>query len=113
MKSGLLLSAAVAAAVLGTMPALALQVVTLPQSGDATTNLQNPDAPAQDRYSTDQSGKDANGFGLGSFHFNVTQGSDWPGDPYHFNHPQNSTPDAYGSANTPGSEFSNSLLIPH
>jgi len=112
MKSGLLLSAALAAAVLGTTPALALQVVTLPQSGDATTNSQNPDAPAPDRYSTDQSGsKDANGFG--SFHFNVTSGSDWPGDPYHFARPQSSTPDAYGSASTPGSEFSNSVLVPH
>ena len=51
---------------------------------------------------------------FGSFHFNMSSGQDWPGDPYHTYRPQNSTPDAYGNAAAPGSEFSTSNLFnPH
>ena len=94
-------------------PAMALQSVMLPQPpGDGTTNAQVPNDPSQDPFTTDQSNNKSNPFS--SFHFNVTSGQDWPGEPYHAYRPQNATPDAYGSAATPGSEFSTSnTFYPH
>jgi hypothetical protein len=105
MRSRILFGAFVTAALLSTAPAIALQQVMLPQPGDSTTNAQYPNNPSQDQFSTGQS--DSKTDGLGSFHFGVTSGSDWPGDRNRYYHPQISTPDAYGSASTPGSEFSN------
>lgn len=111
MRSALLSSVVLVATVFA-VPATALQSITLPQPGDNTTNYQDPNNPSQDQFSTGQSDGKTNS--LGSFHFNVTSGSDWPGDSYRYYHPQNSTPDAYGNASTPGSEFSNSgYLFPH
>jgi hypothetical protein len=111
MRSGLLSSAVLAVTVFAA-PAMALQSVTLPQPPVGTTNYQNPDSAFPDQFSSGQSDDKTNS--LGSFHFNVTSGSDWPGDPYRFNRPQNSTPDAYGNASTPGSEFSTSnTFYPH
>lgn len=111
MRSGLL-STMVMAVVVSAAPALALQSVTLPQPpGDNTANAQEPNNPAPDQFSTGQSDDKSSPFG--SFHFNMSSGPDWPGDPYRMYHPQTSTPDAYGNAATPGSEFSNSTLFPH
>ena len=111
MRSGLL-SSVVFVVTVSAAPGMALQSVTLPLPGDNTTNYRDPNNPSQDQFSTGQS--DAKTDSLGSFHFHVTSGSDWPGDSYRSYHPQNSTPDAYGNAATPGSEFSNSgTLFPH
>ena len=112
MRSALL-SSAIAAWALFSAPAIALQAVTLPQPpGDSTANTQDPNNPAADQFSTGQSDSKSNPFG--SFHFNVTSGSDWPGDPYRFSHSQTSSPDAYGNAAMPGSEFSTSnTFYPH
>lgn len=112
MRSGLLSSVAFIA-VMVAAPAMALQSVTLPQPpGDSATNAQDPYNPTQDQFSSGQSDSKNNPFG--SFHFNVTSGNDWPGEPYHTYHPQTSTPDAYGNAATPGSEFSTSnTFYPH
>ena len=110
MRMGFSLGAVLAVVLAAAAPAMALQSMTLPQSGDPTTNVQDPNK--QDQFSTGQN--DSNSNSLGSFHFHVTSGSDWPGDADRFYRPQPSTPDAYGSANTPGSEFSNSgYLFPH
>lgn len=109
-----LLSGVVAITALLAAPVMALQSVTLPQApGDNAANSQVPNDPSQDPFATDQSnGKSSNAFG--SFHFNMSSGQDWPGDPYHSYRPQNSTPDAYGNAAAPGSEFSTSnLFYPH
>jgi hypothetical protein len=105
MRSRILFGAFVTAALLSSASAIALQQVLLPQPGDGTTNAQDPNNPSQDKFSTGQS--DVKTDSLGSFHFSVTSGSDWPGDQYRYYRPQTSTPDAYGSASTPGSEFSN------
>ena len=111
MRAKLVFGALAAAFLLSTAPATALQQVILPQPGDGTSS-QNPDSATQDQFSTEQSDGKTNS--LGSFHFGVTSGSDWPGDPYRFYRPQTSTPDAYGSASMPGSEFSNSgYPFPH
>ena len=112
MRSGLLSSLVLAAALFGA-PAMALQSVTLPSApGDNATNAQDPNNPAQGLFSSGQTDSKDNPFGL--FHFNVTSGPDWPGDSYRYYHPQSSTPDAYGNAATPGSEFSTSnTLFPH
>lgn len=109
-----LLSGFVVIAALLAAPVMALQSVTLPQApGDNAANSQDANNPAQDPFSTDQSNdKSSNSFG--SFHFNMSSGQDWPGDPYHTYRPQSSTPDAYGNAAAPGSEFSTSnLFYPH
>jgi hypothetical protein len=105
--SGVMLTVAIFA-----VPSMALQSVTLPQPpGDNTASAQVPVDPTQDPFATDQSSK-SNPFG--SFHFSVTSGQDWPGDPYPTYRPQNSTPDAYGNAATPGSEFSTgNTFYPH
>ena len=104
MRSSLFVVALMAAAIVSTLPAMALQQVILPQPGDSTTNSQDPNNPSPDQISTRQSDEKTNS--LGSFHFTVTSGSEWPNDSWHYR-PRPSTPDAYGSASTPGSEFSN------
>ena len=111
MRSRMVIGATLAAALMSVAPATALQQVILPQSGNDATNTQPTDSANQNPFSADQSENKTNS--LGTFHFNVTSGSDWPGDPYRTYRPQTSTPDAYGSAATPGSEFSNSYLFPH
>jgi hypothetical protein len=101
----------VAAVFAAAAPAAALQSITLPQPGDNATSPQDPNA-AQDQFSSGQNDGKRNS--LGSFHFGVTSGSQWPDDPWRSYRPQTSTPDAYGNASTPGSEFSNSgYLFPH
>ena len=112
MRSSFAFGTILVAALMATAPAFALQTVMLPQPGDATTNLQNPNNPPQDQWGTDQS--DSKSSDLGAFHFHMSSGSDWPSDPYHFTNPQSSTPNAYGNAATPGSEFSTSnIFYPH
>ncbi|HLY05627.1 MAG TPA: hypothetical protein VKR31_07760 [Rhizomicrobium sp.] len=112
MRSALLSGVVILATMLA-VPAMALQSVILPQPpGDGSTNAQVPSDPSQDPFATDQSNNKNNPFG--AFHFNMSSGQDWPGDPYHTYRPQNSTPDAYGNAAAPGSEFSTSnLFYPH
>ncbi|HEX3432026.1 MAG TPA: hypothetical protein VHT03_14180 [Rhizomicrobium sp.] len=111
MRSSLVFGPLLVAVLITAAPALALQTVMIPQPGDSTANIHDPNNSGQDQFSTGDS--DGKAGDLGAFHFHVTSGSDWPGDPYRFNRPQSSTPDAYGSAGTPGSEFSNSYLFPH
>ena len=112
MRSAFLSGALVLVAVFAA-PAMALQSVTLPQPpGDNTTNAQVPSDPSQDPFATDQSNNKNSPFG--SFHFNMSSGQDWPGDPYHTYRPHNPAPDAYGNAAAPGSEFSTSnIFYPH
>lgn len=107
-----LLSGVVGLVAVLAMPAVALQSVTLPQPpGDSAANAQDPGQPTDPFSATQNDSKDSP---LGAFHFHVTSGQDWPGDPYRSYRPQNSTPDAYGSAAAPGSEFSTSnLFSPH
>ena len=112
MRSKLLMGVCVAGALISTAPAFALQQVILPLPDDSTTNAQDPNTPAQDPFSTRESDGKTNS--LGSFHFGVTSGSEWPNDTGRYYRPQSSTPDAYGSASMPGSEFSNSgYPFPH
>jgi len=113
MRSKLAIGTILVATLVAAAPAWALQTVLLPQPpGDNTSNAQNPDSPPPTEFGTQQSDGQPGDFG--AFHFHMNSGSDWPGDPYHFEHQQNSIPDAYGNAATPGSEFSTgNIFYPH
>jgi hypothetical protein len=114
MGSRLLLTAA-AALLLSTLPGLAIETVTMPQTNpDGTTSYQDPDAQAQSKFSTDQQG-DMHVDGLGSFHFsmNSDQGG-WPANSGYNYRPGYSSQAGYGASNSPGSEFYNSgYPFPH
>jgi hypothetical protein len=120
MRSRLIFAAATAGAafLLSSLPGLALQTVTLPQTNpDGTTAYQDPDAQGQSKFSTDQQG-DMKVDGLGSFHFSVSGGDGWntdnPGTPGYYYRPGSSSQAGYGNPNVPGSEFYNSgYPFPH
>ena len=113
MRSLMLFGALTLAVPLSAVPATALQQVLLPQPDDSMTSAQDPNAAAQDQFSTGGQ-TDSKTDSLGTFHFSVTSGSEWPGDSYRSYRPQTSAHDAYGSASTPGSEFSNfNYPFPH
>ncbi len=115
MRSRLFLTAAAGAALLvSTLPGLAIETVTMPQTNsDGTTSYQDPDTQAQSRFSTDKQG-DMKVDGLGSFHFSVNSDQNWPGSSGYYYRPGYSSQPGYGASNTPGSEFYNSgYPFPH
>jgi hypothetical protein len=101
---------AVAAALFATsVPAFAIETVTLPQNSDGTPDVQNTGVPTDqdaNKFSMDQNGN-MKVDGLGTFHFSASQGSGWPADPDENFRTGRSTGDAFGDAKTPGSEFYN------
>jgi hypothetical protein len=102
---------------LSSLPGFAIETVTLPQTNpDGSSSYQDPDAQAQSKFSTDQDGN-MKVDGLGAFHFSVSQGSGFAGDPNspgYYYRPGTSSQAGYGAANTPGSEFYNSgYPFPH
>ena len=116
MRSRLFLAAATtgAALLLSSLPGLAIETVTVPQpSADGIPSYQDPDAPAQSKFSTDQQG-DMKVDGLGTFHFSASADQGWAPTSGYYYQPGASSHAGYGTNNTPGSEFYNSgYPFPH